>query len=284
MQWQVGEVTVTKVFEKMLRWPFAALLPDVDDALVAEVGGLEPYLTEDGTRMLLSIHALVVESEGRRIIVDTCIGNAKPRTVRGFDRLDTPFLEDLTGAGFAPDTVDGVVCTHLHVDHIGWNTHLVDGEWVPTFTKARHYLNRTEWEHWRDDPETESVGDILADSVTPLFDAGLVDLVGPDLELTSEVRLVPSPGHTPGHVSVEIHSGGEAAVITGDMTHHPVQVARPELTSTADTDPARGIESRRECHSRWAEERALVIGTHFAGPTAGHLEPQPDGSRRFVGL
>ena len=275
-------MTVTRVHETMLRWPFSALLPDVTAEVVAEVGGLEPYLTEEG-RMLLSVHALVVESEGRRIVVDTCIGNGKPRTLRGFDRLDTTFLDDLEAAGFAPATIDGVVCTHLHVDHVGWNTRLVDEEWVPTFAAARHYVCAREWEHWRDDPEAGALGDVLGDSVVPLFDAGLVDLVPPDLVLTRDVRLIPTPGHTPGHVSVLIESAGDTAVITGDMTHHPVQVARPEVASTADTDPQQAVATRRERHREWADAAALVIGTHFAGPTAGRIVTAPDGSRRFVG-
>jgi glyoxylase-like metal-dependent hydrolase (beta-lactamase superfamily II) len=163
-----------------------------------------------------------------------------------------------------------VVCTHLHVDHVGWNTRLVDGRWVPTFPRARYLIGRTELEHWKGQPDGEQ-HEILADSVTPILDAGLAELVEMDHVVSPEIRLVPTPGHTPGHVSVLIESQGETAVITGDMTHHPCQLGHPDWTPPFDSDPEASARMRWRMFGEWADRPILVIGTHFAGPTAGRV-------------
>jgi glyoxylase-like metal-dependent hydrolase (beta-lactamase superfamily II) len=220
--------------------------------------------------MVMSVHALLVESEGRRILVDTCVGNDKERSIPGWDRRQGPFLDDLEEAGFAPDSIDTVLCTHLHIDHVGWNTRLEDGRWVPTFPRARYLFARDEYEWWVANDD-EAYGPVIQDSVRPVFDAGLVDLVDPAHVVTEEVRLEPTPGHTPGHVSVHIASRGEEAVITGDLMHHPVQCAHPEWGSSADVDPEAALRTRRAFLERYADRPVLVVGTHFAAPTAGHL-------------
>jgi glyoxylase-like metal-dependent hydrolase (beta-lactamase superfamily II) len=177
--------------------------------------------------------------------------------------------------------VDTVVCTHLHVDHVGWNTMLEDGKWVPTFPRARYLIGRKEHAHWSAEGDAEAQ-QILADSVQPIFDAGLVDLVEMDHRLSAEVRLVPTPGHTPGHVSVMIESQGERAMITGDMTHHPCQLAHPEWSPPFDSDPTASAAMRRGVFEDLADQPVLVIGTHYAAPTAGHVKR--DGSAfRFDG-
>jgi glyoxylase-like metal-dependent hydrolase (beta-lactamase superfamily II) len=154
----------------------------------------------------------------------------------------------------------------------------VDGRWVPTFRNARYLLGRTEWEHWsrEDDADTRQ---ILGDSVRPVFDAGQVDLVESDHRLCDEIRLEPTPGHTPGHVSVRIASRGEEAVITGDLMHHPCQIARPDWCAVVDSDRDQALETRRSFLARYADTPTLVIGTHFAGPTAGHLVRDGDAYR-----
>jgi glyoxylase-like metal-dependent hydrolase (beta-lactamase superfamily II) len=268
-------VTVTEVVECEQKWPFEALLPGATDDVIGSLDWLAPYVNDDG-RMLISFHAFVVESQGRTILVDTCIGNDKDRTVGVFAGLQSNFLDDLAGAGFTTGDIDIVFCTHLHVDHVGWNTSLVDGAWVPTFPQARHLFHRAEYEYWRSEPQ--DIGDVFGDSVAPVMDAGLADLVDDGHRITDEVVLEPTFGHTPGHCSVRIESGGERAVITGDMTHHPVQFARPDLCSSADWDQARAEVTRREAFARWGGA-TLVLGTHFASPTAGRLEPDGDAWR-----
>ena len=269
LQWQIGAVRITRLQE------FEApgmrfLLPDATPANLTPIGWLAPYLDARG-EAVGSIHSLVIESGDRRVLVDTCIGNDKPRgRMKLWHMRQGPFLEEMSAAGFPPDTIDTVVCTHLHTDHVGWNTRLVDGKWVPTFARARYLLARPEWEHWSNEDD-EANQTVLADSVRPVFDAGLVDLVDVDHEVAEGVALEPTPGHTPGHVSVHVRSQGEDAVITGDLVHHPCQFAHPEWEDRADSDPDLADRTRRDFMARYADQPTLVIGTHFAGPTAGRL-------------
>jgi glyoxylase-like metal-dependent hydrolase (beta-lactamase superfamily II) len=231
----------------------------------------------------MSIHALVVETLTHRIIVDTCLGNDKEnRRIPTWNNLQTSFLADLTAAGYARETVDTVVCTHLHVDHVGWNTMLAEGRWVPTFPKARYLMGRVEYAHWTTQREREDMTAVLADSVAPVWDAGLVDLVESDHRICEEISLIPTPGHTPGHVSVRIVSGGDEALITGDFMHHPCQIARPEWSSSADSDPAAARQTRERMLTGLAGTSTLVIGTHFAGRTAGHVVRDGDAFRLAV--
>jgi len=269
-QWQIGDVRVTKVVETVVAWRFSILLPDCTPELVDSAPWMRPHFVDDDGKMLLSIHALVVESQGRRILVDTCIGNDKARPSRSFNMLQTDFLSRLGAAGFPPETIDVVTCTHLHVDHVGWNTRLDDGVWVPTFPNARHLFNRAEYEYWHANPDEEMNGTVIADSVEPVVDAGLVDLVDEDHRITDEVWLELTPGHTPGHVCVRISSAGQDAIITGDMIHSPIQV-RHNLSCGVDTDRDLGDRTRAAFVERYGDSGTLVIGTHFATPTAGHI-------------
>ena len=219
----------------------------------------------------MSVHALVIESGGRRILVDTCVGNDKVRpTIPGWDRRQGRFLADLAEAGFPAESIDTVLCTHLHVDHVGWNTRLEQGRWVPTFANARYLFAERELVFWREQND-QSFGDVFGDSVRPILDAGLADLVKHDHLVAPELRLEPTPGHTPGHVSVRLRSRGEEAVVTGDLMHHPVQCAHPEWASRADVDAELARHTRRSFLESSARSGALIFGTHFAGPTAGRV-------------
>jgi glyoxylase-like metal-dependent hydrolase (beta-lactamase superfamily II) len=277
MKWRIGEVTVTKIVELETTGGSRFILPQATYEAVLPIGWLQPDFADQRGRLKMSIHALVVETQkgktgSRRIIVDTCLGNDKEnRRIPTWNRLQTSFLADLAAAGYARETIDTVVCTHLHVDHVGWNTMLVDGRWVPTFPNARYLMGRVEYAHWTSQSEREDMTAVLADSVTPVWDAGLVDLVETDHRICDEISLLPTVGHTPGHVSVRITSGGEAAMITGDFMHHPCQIARPEWSSTADSDPVEAHDTRAAMLASLADKQTLVIGTHFAGSTAGHV-------------
>jgi glyoxylase-like metal-dependent hydrolase (beta-lactamase superfamily II) len=270
MTWQVGAVRVTRVRELGGEpFPGSFLFPDASAALIQRHAWLKPHFAHEDGRLFGSIHSFVIESGERRIIVDTCVGNDKPRTIRAWNLMHGPFLQDLAQAGFPPDSIDTVLCTHLHVDHVGWNTRLVNGKWIPTFPNARYLFGRKEWEHWS--AEEGSSRDVIGDSVRPVVDAGLVQLVEMDHALTDEVRLEPTPGHTPGHVSVHISSRGEHAVITGDIMHHPLQCAEPDLANNFDSDASAARRTRREFLERYANRPTLVLGTHFAPPTGGWI-------------
>ena len=155
---------------------------------------------------------------------------------------------------------------------------LVGDRWVPTFSNARYLMGRVEYAHWTSRHEREDMRSILADSVTPVLEAGLVDLVETDHRICDEVSLVPTMGHTPGHVSVRIGSQGEQALIT-DFMHHPCQIARPEWSSAADSDADQARLTRERMLTLLADAPILMIGTHFAGRTAGQVVRDGDAFR-----
>jgi glyoxylase-like metal-dependent hydrolase (beta-lactamase superfamily II) len=272
LKWIIGAVTVTRIVELEALGGSKFILPQATREAAREIAWLAPHFADEEGRLKMSVHALVVETPTRRIVVDTCIGNDKPRRMPAWSHMQTRFLQDLEAAGFARESIDTVLCTHLHIDHVGWNTMLVDGVWTPTFPNARYLMGRREFEYWRSEAD-EGAGDpsIFADSVQPVWDAGLVDLVEADHRVCDEVSLVPTLGHTPGHVSVRIASGGAQALITGDFIHHPCQLAHPEWASSADYDPVASTRTRERMFSTLASEPTLVIGTHFATPTAGRV-------------
>ena len=266
LRWQIGDVRITRVQELELpglKW----LLPDATAENLKQIDWIGPFVDESG-EALASVHALLIETPDRTVVVDTCIGNDKSRTIPAWNNRQSNFLDVFDSAGAGVAAVDAVVCTHLHVDHVGWNTRLVDDRWVPTFENARYLLGRVEWEHWNNDEDAVQQ-QVMADSVRPIFDADLVDLVETDHKICDEISLEPPPGHTPGHVAVHISSQGEEAVITGDLMHHPAQIAHPEWVANADTDRSQAIDTRRKFLDQYADRPVLVIGTHFAGPTAG---------------
>jgi glyoxylase-like metal-dependent hydrolase (beta-lactamase superfamily II) len=280
MKWTIGDVTVTKIVELEMAGGSRFLLPQATPEAILPIAWLRPHFADENGRLRMSIHSFIVETPDRRIVVDTCLGNDKQgRRIPHWNDRDGPFLADLAEAGFPVESIDTVLCTHLHVDHVGWNTRLVDGKWVPTFPLARYLIGRTEYEHWYTVKDRPDMANILADSVTPIVEAGLVTMVETNERICNEITLVPTLGHTPGHVSVMIQSQGEQALITGDFMHHPCQIAHPEWSTLADSNPDQGIETRRRMFQRLAGTPVLIIGTHFAGATAGRLVTDGDSYR-----
>jgi glyoxylase-like metal-dependent hydrolase (beta-lactamase superfamily II) len=271
-RWKIGDVTISQLVELTVNHHGPLVLPEARPEHVLPITWLKPHFIDDAGNLIFNIQAMVIESQGHRIIVDTCVGNDKNiPVITEWSNRHGFFLEDLEGLGFAPESIDTVAFTHLHVDHVGWNTRRKNGQWVPTFSQARHLLVRDEWDFWstaNDDPLGPT---IMSESVRPVFAAGLVDLVGNNHKITDEVWLESTPGHTPGHVSIRISSRGKDAVITGDLMHHPCQFQRIEWASSFDADQAGAIATRRAFLERYAEQPVLVIGTHFALPTAGKI-------------
>jgi glyoxylase-like metal-dependent hydrolase (beta-lactamase superfamily II) len=280
LTWTIGDVRVTRIVELEMSSGGKFLFDEATPEAIRAIDWLQPHFAEPDGRVKMSIHALVVETPSKRIVVDTCIGNDKPRNIPAWSNMQTRFLGDMTAAGFPPESIDVVLCTHLHVDHVGWNTKLVDGAWVPTFPNARYLLGKAEFEYWKAGPEDGAAdGQIFADSVQPVWDAGLVELVSPDHQVCPEVRLVPTPGHTIDHVSVGISSKGHEAIITGDFVHHPCQMAHTGWASHFDYDKSQSSRTRVRMFEDFARDRTLVIGTHFAAPTAGRVVKDGDAFR-----
>jgi len=269
-EWQVGGVKITRIVEMQIAGGTRFILPDATREECQPIEWLAPHFMDTDGRLIMSIHALVVDTGSRRIVVDTCIGNDKQREFPNWTNLQTSFLSDLAAAGYPRESIDTVLCTHLHVDHVGWNTMLVDGAWVPTFPNARYLVAEQEFRYW-DTADDEVNQVIMADSVRPVIEAGLVDFVDVAHHVCDEVWLEPTPGHTPGHVSVHISSQGEEALITGDCIHHPCQMTRMDWCSSADFDREQGVQTRQTLLQRYVDSDVLVIGTHFATPTAGHI-------------
>lgn len=275
--WKIGDIKITKIVELEAAMPGGgegSMVVEAHPDAIKQIDWLKPHWANDDGHIVVSIHALLIEIPTTRIIVDTCAGNDKSRPGTFFDNLQTPFLEHLAEAGWTRESVDTVLCTHLHVDHVGWNTMReggkADGKWVPTFPNARYLMGEKEYDHWEAEGDDAQAA-IMADSVKPIFDAGLAVLVPMDYDVADGVRLIPTPGHTPGHVSVEITSNGETAVITGDISHHPCQLAHPEWSSGFDSDTNMADETRKAFFEKYADRPTLVMGTHWATPTAGKI-------------
>lgn len=266
---RIGDIAVKRVIEdeRALFVP-ETLLPDSTPAAIeAERHWMTPrFLDEPTGHLVLSVQSFVFRTAGRTVLVDTCVGNDKQgRRRESWNSGNWPWLENLEAAGYGPGDIDVVLCTHLHVDHAGWNTRLENGRWVPTFPNAEYLVARPEMdslEHkWKHGPD--QYRHLYEDSVLPVIEAGQAVLVDPDHRVADAVRLEPSPGHTPGHVSIHIESAGEAGIAIGDMIHHPIQAIHPHWSSRACEDPARAAITRREFLERHADTGAWVLPAHF---------------------
>jgi glyoxylase-like metal-dependent hydrolase (beta-lactamase superfamily II) len=275
MSWRVGNVKITKLVELEVTGGSRFLLPQATYPEVQKLKWLIPDFADEQGKLKLAVQSLIVETPTRRIMVDTGIGNDKQgRNIPTWNNLQKPFLEDMTKAGYPLDSIDTVLCTHLHVDHVGWNTRLVGGKWVPTFTRARYVFGKTEYDYWKANTTTPTHAAVFEDSVKPVVEAGLAELIPSDHKLTDEITMIPTPGHSPGHMSIHIKSAGEEALLTGDVAHHPVQMYHLDWSSLADSDGKQAARTRQELFSRFSNKGVLVIGGHFG---AGHI--RSDGER-----
>jgi glyoxylase-like metal-dependent hydrolase (beta-lactamase superfamily II) len=282
MSWRIGEVRISRVleFEMPVLSP-KVLYPDITaEQLDRNRDWLEPYFLNTASNLLMmAIHSFVIETPASVIMVDTCSGNdrSRPKKLR-YHQKKWPYLQNLGAAGYRPEDIDFVLCTHLHADHVGWNTHLRDGRWVPTFPNARYLFAARELEHWQNEKLRHLYTDdpYFEDSMLPILDGRLADLVGMDHVIDDFVRLEPSHGHTPGHVCVRITSAGDEAVMSGDIMHTPLQCAEPELNSCFCVDLSQARQTRRDFIERHAGSNVLIMPAHFPTPVAGLIERRGD--------
>jgi len=270
-QWRIGRATVTSIVEMEAPVPAQMFFAEPTPADVQRHQWLLPHYARPDGRFLMRIQALVIDTGERIVVVDPCVGNAKRRTIVPFwSNLQTPFLEHFAAAGFDRQRVSLVVHTHLHADHCGWDTMLVDGEWRPTFPNARHVYTQRELDYWKAREQREAE-DVYADSIEPIFAAGLADIVAEDAEVAPGLKLESTRGHTPGHVSLRLRFDGAEAVVTGDLMHHPVQCSEPLWSELGDWDADLARQTRRRFMSVAAASGVLVIGTHFPTLPAGRI-------------
>jgi glyoxylase-like metal-dependent hydrolase (beta-lactamase superfamily II) len=278
-----GDITIHRVIEQQL--PFTdplEFLPGLTPELLAEnrswmeqSGALDPATG----RLNLCIQSYVVRTPDHTVLIDSCVGNDKDRPARPtwHMRNDDAYLRALAGAGFRVEDIDAVMCTHLHVDHVGWNTRLENGRWVPTFPNARYLFARKEFDYWTAKHAEEPIGPI-GDSVLPVVEAGRADLVASDLQFSDHLRLLPTPGHTPDHFAV-ILGRGEEAVVTGDLIHSPIQARYPEISMRFDYDQAQSASTRRNFLERFCDKDTLCCTAHFPSPSGGRIRRWGEGFR-----
>ena len=253
------------------------LLPDASpEALAPHRGWLEPrFLDPVSGKLVLAVQSYLLRTSRHVVLVDSCVGNGKERRFHPpWSRRASPeWLDRLTAHGVAPEDVDFVLCTHLHADHVGWNTRLVDGRWTPTFPNARYVFARTELEYWlalNEKGKKYSDG-CIDDSVLPVIEAGQAEIVAADHALDDEIRLRPSPGHTPGHVCIELASGGRRAVLSGDVCHTPLQCREPGWSAVGCADRAQSAATRSAFLNAHCETDVLVMTAHFPSPSTGYV-------------
>lgn len=289
-QQHFGDITVDRIVESEgLGFPPEFLLPDSDVGVIRRCRDwLEPHFFDpDSGRFIQSVHSYVIRTPHHTILVDTCVGNDKDRpSTRAWNQLSTGFLDRLLAIGVAPEDVDYVLCTHLHVDHVGWNTRLLDGRWVPTFPNATYLFHKTEIDHW------ETQGDYVVDgsgasdgfyndSVLPVVAAGQALFVDAGHTIDDWLTVEAWPGHSPGHVCLRLKAAGREAVFAGDLLHHPVQCRHPEWNSRFCWDPAQSRATRQRFVDQHADTPVLILAAHFASPVAGRIMAQ-DGQPYFA--
>jgi glyoxylase-like metal-dependent hydrolase (beta-lactamase superfamily II) len=284
---ELGGVTIDRIVDlEALPFPLATVLPTASrDAVEAAIDLLPPGMIDPGSLALrLSFHSYLIRTKHHRILVDMCFGNNKERPyLAEAHHHEGDFLEQLAALGASPDEIDYVLCTHLHADHVGWNTRLIDGRWVPTFPRARYIMSAKEYDHWNAehaaaDEEALKIS-AFADSVLPIVAAGRAVLIDGEYGIGDAIRLEPLPGHSPGHQIIHVTGNTAAGLMTGDTVHHAVQLLYPHWDAGYCNDPARATAQRRHVLERYADTPTVIFAAHFPPPTAGRIKRAGDAFR-----
>ncbi len=275
---QIGDINIQKLIdEDRSGLPFKEVFADADwSAFESQASWLGHQIDLDAQLIYLSFHSYVVRTGRSTILVDACLGNDKERGgTPPFHMRNVDFLGRLGALGLSPADIDYVMCTHMHADHVGWNTRLENGRWVPTFPNARYIFARTEYEHWerqaKESPDGAWQEASFFDSVLPVVEAGRATMVETDHELEAGIWLEPAIGHSPGNVIINVRSGDALGVFTGDVVHHAAQLADPDMAPVYDGDPEQARVTRAALLNRLADTPITMLPAHFSGPTAGHV-------------
>jgi glyoxylase-like metal-dependent hydrolase (beta-lactamase superfamily II) len=276
-QWTFGQASLCRIVESEgpLLSPFELFAECTNDHLAADREWLIPRFQDAASGLLtIAIQSFLIRQNGLTILVDSCSGNDKARARPFFHRRTWPWIERLRAAGVGPEDIDVVFCSHLHVDHVGWNTRLDNGRWVPSFPNARYLISRREWAYWQaaGAAALERTGDYIADSVLPIFAAGQAELIDDDHALASNIAIEPAPGHTPGQMMVRLGGDRSEAILSTDLMHHPLQLRYPDWSTRFCVDPAQARETRRNFLHQHANSGRMVFPAHFPSPTGGTIE------------
>ena len=281
LKFAAGDLTIHRVIEQETSFlPALEMFPDLTGERLAENRSWlkQAKGLDDDDTLILCFQSYIVRTPHHTILIDTCIGNDKPRPTRPkWDmKTDNTYIGGLKAAGFSVEDIDFVMCTHLHPDHVGWNTRLQNGRWVPTFPNARYVFGKTEFEHWTAQNAKAAVPQFV-DSVLPVVEAKRADIVERDLAVGDHARILPTPGHTPGHVAFAFGKGKDDAVFSGDLIHSPLQAVYPDLSPKFDVDPAQAARTRRGFLERYCDSDTLCCTAHFPSPSAGKIRRKGDG-------
>lgn len=280
LKFAVGDLTIHRVIEQETGFlPALEMFPALTPELLAENRAwLQAAKALDETdTLVLCFQSYVVKTPHHTILIDSCIGNDKPRPHRPkwHMKTDDTYITGLQAAGFSVADIDFVMCTHLHPDHTGWNTRLDNGRWVPTFPNARYIFGKSEFDHWTAlNAKTEVA--VFVDSVLPVVAANRADLVGNEFAIGDHARILPTPGHTPGHVAFAFGKGRDEAVFSGDVMHSPLQTRYPDLSPKFDVDPVAAAKTRRSLLERYCDTETLCCTAHFPSPSAGRIKRRGD--------
>ncbi len=279
----LGDITIQRIIEEEtpLFDPLTFFPNLTPDLLEENRAWLEPAALDPATgKLILAIQSWVVRTKHHTILVDTCVGNDKDRPNHAFwnQLRGDAYMRGLAALGLSVDDIDIVMCTHMHVDHVGWNTRLVDGRWVPTFPRARYVFSAQEFAYWNAENAKAPVLPFV-DSVLPIVGAGRAEMVADDHAITDTIRLEPTPGHSPHHVALRVGSGDQEALFTGDLIHSPLQARYPEITMRADWDPTLAAKTRRRVLECACEARTLLCFAHFPSPSHARLSRWGNGFR-----
>jgi glyoxylase-like metal-dependent hydrolase (beta-lactamase superfamily II) len=280
------DITIHPVVEQEL--PFFDLMkffPSLTkEQFDANRSWLQPRFVDANDRLMICVQSFLIKTSRHNILVDSCVGNHKPRPARPVWHMmnSDRFEKALAAAGVSVDDIDFVMCTHLHTDHVGWNTRLENGRWVPTFRRATYIMADRELAHWtqRQKENPESVP-WITDSVLPIIEAKRAKVVKSDFSFDDEIQFIPTPGHTIDHFSVLAGRTGMDALITGDMIHSPLQGRYPELGMMADYDSGEAGRTRRQIFDRFCDEPTIVCATHFPTPSTVRVR-RWDNGYKFV--
>jgi glyoxylase-like metal-dependent hydrolase (beta-lactamase superfamily II) len=281
LKFNVGDLTIHRIIEQETTFvPALELLPGLTPGLLAENRSWmrQAGAIDESDVLILCFQSYVVQTPHYTILVDSCIGNDKPRPTRPKWNMktDDSYMRALAAAGFSVEDIDFVMCTHLHVDHVGWNTRLENGRWVPTFPKARYVFGESEFEYWREQNAKTEVPPFV-DSVLPIVEANRSEIVHHEYAIGDHVRILPTPGHTPGHIAFTFGRDKDDAVMSGDLMHSPLQTHYPELSAKFDIDQTQAAATRRSFLERYCDTDTLCCTAHFPSPSTGRIRRKGDG-------
>lgn len=283
MKWVVGNIEIFQIIELEAGKIIQNIIPNAIPEEIKKMKWLIPNFANENGILKALVQSFLIKSNGKYILVDTCNGNDKNRpSLLEWSHLKTKFIEKINQIGISPSDISYVICTHLHFDHVGWNTTLINGKWIPTFPNAKYIFSKKEYEYWSSKPKKEMIDDLMGieDSIQPIINVGLAKLVDNIFKFDENISFIPTPGHTPSHVSVLLESEGEKALISGDFIYHPCQVEKPEWGNTVDTYPEQALETRKKILLSLVDTYTLLLGSHFPNPAGGYVV-RKDGKLMF---